>query len=250
MTNSTINYVAYSKMLEIQVDMCIPFEYGFYSKIKLNNFNIISEIGCGNGYFLNKVHSFFPLPTYIGYDHSTEMINLAKTNQSNKGVNFILGSVSDLKERTDIILLRLIMHHIPNRKDFIKQAIEKLNPGGMVLMIEPLDEKFQLFPQLQKFLIRLGNLRSFLSPNKSRELNRIVVKEMEDIGLTLVEENSYYMPSLLPGYKEKYKNYMHATNNILGNSEEAGDEIEYWYNNNSSYAQIGLFMHAFKKEAG
>jgi len=243
-----IDYMAYSDMLKIQVDMCFPFEYGLYKKIGINNMSIVSEIGCGNAYFLNKLRSAFSTPKYFGYDISSELIKKAMLDKGNKGIVLNLGSIEDMREKADVILLRLIMHQIQDRYKFLKQVTERINPNGIIIVVDPLDEKFQIFPALPRFMIRLGSLRNILSPDQaSRQISGLLLDEMRTLNFKLFEQEGYFIPSLLPGYKKKYYDYMKATNNMLGYSSKEIIEINAWYSNSSAYAQIGLFIYVFKK---
>ncbi|MGD9152202.1 MAG: class I SAM-dependent methyltransferase [Gammaproteobacteria bacterium] len=238
-------------MLQMQTDMCFPFEYNFYNKVGIGNMHTVVEIGCGNAYFLNKLCSYFPHPKYLGYDHCDELIKEARLKNSDDRIIVRLGSIENLSEMVDGIILRLIMHQISERKDFLKKVVEKLNNDGTILVVDSLDMKFKMFPELPKFMDRLKQLRSILSPgNASRQVKTHIEDEMKNLGFKLCEQEHYFMPSLLPRYKEKYRNYMMATNNMLGDPQEEITEIEEWYDNPSSYAQIGLFMYSFKKARG
>ena len=97
-------------------------------------------------------------------------------------------------------------------------------------------------------MIRLGSLRNILSPDQaSRQISGLLLDEMRTLNFKLFEQEGYFIPSLLPGYKKKYYDYMKATNNMLGYSSKEIIEINAWYSNSSVYVQIGLFIYVFKK---
>lgn len=242
-----IDYIAYSEMLKIQVEMCFPFEYSFYKKIGINNLSVIAEIGCGNGYFLNKLHSAFNSPKYLGYDHSSKLIDLAKLEKGNNGLILNLGSIDDMQGEADGILLRLITHQVSERAAFLKKVVSKLKPDGIIVVVDAFDDKFQIFPEMPKFMMRLRELRNIFSPdNATRDLKFAILNEMRDLGFESFAQEDYFVPSLLPGYKERYRDYMKATNSIQFNPGDEIREIDSWYDNGNSYVQIGLFMHAFR----
>jgi len=241
-----IDYIAYSKMLTLQVDMCFPFEYGFYRKIGLENLNQITEIGCGNGYFLKTLSEYYTKPKYLGFDHSVELIKMAQTGSEK--INFRVGSVEFLDNTADLLILRLIMHQLENRKNFIAKLSEILPSTSQVVIIDAFDEHFQLTPELPAFNEHLKKHREALSPNTaSRSIKHFIEQEMNEFSFYLDKSNYYYVPSLLPDYKEKYYKYMLSTSMILGCHQNVLDEINTWREDPYAYAQIGIFMYCFKK---
>lgn len=243
-----LDYKTYSEMLKIQTDMCFPFEYNFYDKLGISSAKVILELGCGNAYFLNKLRYYFSSPEYFGYDNSRELIDIALADDINDGMTLKLGSVDDIREKADFLVLRLIMHQVSDRHKFLTQAMKSLKPNGTVIIVDSLDEKFQLFPQLPNFMARLRGLRKTLSPDlATRRVKEPILHEMQQLGYFVLEHEHYFVPSLLCSYKDRYRDYMIATNNMLGYSEVEVAEIGCWHANPSSYAQIGLFMYAFKK---
>ena len=241
-----LDYSSYSDMLDVQVKMCFPFEYGFYRKIGLPNVKKVAEIGCGNARFLHFLSSFFPEPHYYGYDHDEEILKNRQETRSNVVVE--LGSADSILEEADILLLRLVLHQIENRKDFIQKIVNRLEAGSKLVIIDPFDEKFILSSDMRNFKKNLDLHRAALSPGKAtRSVKDFLVGEMKQHGFHLDAEELYYVPSLLPGYKAMYREYMIATSKITGFYSEVENEIEEWYKNPISYAQIALFMSCFSK---
>ena len=59
-----------------------PFYLKFIHQIKLKPGNIVIDIGCGGGKFLNSFSSHYPAALFLGLDHSKKMTELAqKTNR-------------------------------------------------------------------------------------------------------------------------------------------------------------------------
>jgi ubiquinone/menaquinone biosynthesis C-methylase UbiE len=242
-----INYLSYSEMLSIQVDMCFPFEKVFFDNIGLGDMQSVVEIGCGNGYFLNMISKQYPMVKYFGYDISDELIKIAVEGERSN-VNFQVGTIDHLTTEHDLLILRLIMHQIENRKKFIETFSKILSDKCKVVIIDPFDELFQLKPELPGFNQHLVNHRNILSPNlASRDTKNFIEQEMAEFGFKLDKQIYYYVPSSLPSYKKSYYNYMIATSKIIGCSQHVLDEIDTWYWDSNSHAQIGLFMYNFKK---
>jgi len=241
-----IDYFSYSEMLTVQVDMCFPFEYGFYRKIGVQNMRRIAEVGCGNGYFLNTLSKYFGDAKYYGYDHCGELIKLAQSDSNQ--IDFQVGSIDSLKREYDLLILRLIMHQLEDREAFIEKLSKTLSEKTQLVIIDPFDKKFQLTPKLPAFNEHLARHRDILSPNTAaRNVKEFIEQEVGKFGFQLVEDNCYYIPSVLPGYKKKYYEYMLSTSRIIGCSQAVLKEIDSWYHDPNAYAQIGLFMTCFRK---
>ncbi len=241
-----LNYKAYSNMLSIQAEICFPFEHGFYKKNGIENVNIIGEIGCGNGNFISRIQNIAQDATFYCYDKDINILKevVIKTPQ----IQFICGSVEEINENIDILLLRLVLHQVDNRTKFLSELSNKLKSGSMLLVVDSYDEKFHLSPALSKFISKLGNHRRKFSPgNASRDLSSLMISEVESSGFKMVDTEQYYVPSSLPMYKEYYRDYMLATGEMLGINEIERQEVLDWYANKNAYAQIGLFMYAFIK---
>jgi len=235
-------------MLSIQAEMCFPFEYSFYKDLHMDKIKNVVEVGCGNGNYLRILKTHFPNAIYEGLDHCEEFIKIARQTISDD-LNIKHASLEGLTNNHDLIILRLVLHQIEDRISFIKKLSEVLNNDSQVIVIESWDVKFRLYPTLVNFLNHLKRHRDILSPNTaSRHLKDCLKEEMKKVGLILDKENYYYVPSTLPGYKEKYYSYMLATSKIIGCSEEVIRDINAWYYNPAAYAQIGLFISNFKKE--
>lgn len=244
-----INYTAYSDMLTEQVDMCFPFENVFFQKYITTKISRIGEIGCGNGKFLKKLHSHYPLPFYKGYDHCKELIKLANTIRQNN-LHFEIGSVNNIEDNYDLIILRLIVHQLTDRTSFFKILANKLKANSQLIIIEPYDDMFYISPSLSIFNAHLEKHRGILSPNNaSRDVKSYLEEELKYYGLILEEQFYYYIPSLLPEYKDKYYRYMKSTGLIFNCEKNVLDEIDTWYHDTSSLAQIGLiFLRFLKRE--
>lgn len=243
-----INYEAYSKMLNEQVDMCFPFEKAFYQKLELNSMLNIVEVGSGSGHYLKTICESFPEPIYQGYDICKDLLDLsAKYEKEN--LKFKLGSVHDLDINHDLIILRLIVHQLEDRGEFFSELAKKAGQNTEIVIIEPYDVLFYLSKNLPAFNEHLAKHRDVLSPkNARRDVNDCLERELKDYGFILKEQHYYYVPSLLPTYKEKYYRYMLATCQITNCSADVINEINNWYEEPDSFVQIGLVYFNFIKK--
>lgn len=241
-----LNYQSYSKMLNIQVNMCFPFEQVFFDNIGLHNMQNIAEVGCGNGCFLNILSQNYPDSRFYGFDINEELIKIA-VSEHNK-LNFQVGTVDSINSNYDLLILRLIMHQLENRKKFIGSFSKLLSINSNVVIIDPFDELFQLRPNMPEFNQHLISHRKILSPNSAtRDTKNFIEQEMSEFGFKLDKQIYYYVPSSLPDYKQKYYEYMKATSEIIGCTQNVLDEIEEWFQDSNAFAQIGLYMYNFIK---
>ncbi|WP_133131356.1 class I SAM-dependent methyltransferase [Legionella yabuuchiae] len=243
-----INYKAYSNMLSEQVDMCFPFEKAFYQKLNLDAMSKIVEIGSGSGEYLIKVCGSFPRPVYEGYDICKDLLDMSVSKEK-ENLKFKLGSVNDLESDYDLIILRLIVHQLEDREAFFFNLAEKTNDQTELVIIEPYDDLFYLSKDLPAFNEHLIKHRDVLSPSTARRnVNDYLEYELKEHGFALKERQYYYVPSLLPNYKEKYYRYMLATCQITNCSDEVIYEINKWYEDPDSFVQIGLVYFNFIKK--
>lgn len=234
-------------MLTEQVNICYPFESGYFQKIGISKLSKICEIGCGNGAFLKKISEDFPGPKYKGYDHCESLINIAKGIQ-NENIVFELGSANSIDIRYDLIILRLIIHQLNDRVNFLKELSLNLRHNAQVIIIEPYDDMFQLSVKMPAFSKHLAKHREILSPESaSRDVQLYIEEDMKKYNFYLQEQFYYYVPSSLPEYREKYYRYMRSTCLIIGCGQDVLDEIEQWFMDPNSFVQIGLICYRFLK---
>lgn len=243
-----LNYDAYSKMLTEQVEMCFPFENSLFRKLNFSELANIAEVGSGNGSFLKKLSDAYPGPNYTGYDKCEPLIKIAQLEQNNI-LKFQLGSAIDLGNHYDLVILRLIVHQLEDRTCFFKELSNKMKRSSQLVIIEPYDKMFHLFPELPAFNNHLEKHRKILSPGSAnRNIHYFLDKEINQYGYKIKEQFYYYVPSTLPEYKSKYYEYMKSTSLITGYESNVFDEIEKWYSNPKSSAQIGLICYLLIKE--
>lgn len=233
-------------MLSLQTKICFPFEYGFYKRIGIEKLNVIGELGCGNGEFISNLQLMAPQADYYCYDNDIEILKQVVCKHPK--IKFICGSVNAITENVDALILRLVLHQVDNRSQFLAEVSCKLKQGSILVIIDSYDEKFQLNPPLLKFTNKLAEHRKRFSPGQAtRDLKSKVLTEVEALGFKVLDSEHYYVPSSLPSYKECFKDYMLATGDMLGIGSVEKNEVLNWYINEHSYGQIGLFMYSFIK---
>ena len=92
----------------------------------------VLDAGCGNGYYLARLRSFFPAKDYAGIDISRELVDLARQYA---GIDFALCDFFALPPRRshDVILMRFIVQHLKDFGMLLDQAARLLRPGGLLM---------------------------------------------------------------------------------------------------------------------
>ena len=99
------------------------------------------DVGCGTGLstallLSTSVGSRLGSGTFI--DTSEEMIEIARrrARQWPLQSRFQVGTISNLSDRFDLILVSSVMHHIPDLSAFLKDVAERLSPGGLFVHLQ------------------------------------------------------------------------------------------------------------------
>ncbi len=119
------------------------FHYKTISRLISPN-NIVLEIGCGEGVFLNYLNNKSKSNNLTGIDINKNKINIAKRTSLYNKIQFINKDIFDFHiTNIDIVIMSDFLHHISYEKQkklitFIKKG---LNKNG-ILIIKEIDRKF------------------------------------------------------------------------------------------------------------
>ena len=162
----------WDELLEAQTDVFFPHEIEFFLSNPLwLNARSILDVGCGNGYYLAKLRSFFPEKSYTGIDISPRLVEIAHGNQAASGIEFESTDFFDYQphRQHDVILMRLIVQHMTGIENILDHADGLLSPNGCLIVTEPNPEHFANRPQTPLFeglLQTVKNHAAHLSRNK------------------------------------------------------------------------------------
>ena len=122
-------------------------EYTHYAKNLLDLLDALAldtgktamEVGPGEGELLAQLATQFE--RVIAVDNSKEMLERAKNciaSAQRTNVQFILGdtTVAKKKNRSDLLIFNMVLHHISSPAKTFKEASEILNPGGTLLIVD------------------------------------------------------------------------------------------------------------------
>lgn len=99
----------------------------------------VTEIGCGEGLFLQKMKNKLPGKTFIGYDGSKKAAALAQKKGLQVEHKLFLSDKDKVSE-TDVIILINVIEHIENINGLIQSLKKSLSSKGRIIFTLPIQE--------------------------------------------------------------------------------------------------------------
>ncbi|HEC86262.1 MAG TPA: methyltransferase domain-containing protein, partial [Thermoplasmatales archaeon] len=102
----------------------------------------IADIGSGGGYFSLRFAKIVGEEGKVyAVDTKPEFLEYIKSSAREKGLNNVIPTLVsgdlDLPEKSlDLIFMRSVTHHIPNRVEYFKSLKQFLKPDGRIAIIE------------------------------------------------------------------------------------------------------------------
>ena len=93
------------------------------------------EIGCGRGYFLEKVAACY---VTCGIETNEAAVRVCET----KNLNVTTDKLKTVNEKFDAIVAFELLEHIPYPREFLQQVSEILSPGGTLIFSVPNPEGY------------------------------------------------------------------------------------------------------------
>jgi arsenite methyltransferase len=110
--------------------------------LALQNGQKVADIGAGGGYFsLRFAEAVGGQGHVYAVDTDSGKIEFISKSVAEKGVGNIEVVLArkesvTLPEKVDLIFLRNVYHHIPNRVEYFSKLRESLRPGGRIAIVE------------------------------------------------------------------------------------------------------------------
>jgi len=150
--------------------------------IALRSGQSIADIGSGGGYFSLRFAEIVGEEGRVyAVDTKPEFLEYIKNNAKEKGLDNVIptlvsGDELDLPEKSlDLIFMRNVTHHIPNRVEYFKGLKRFLKPDGRIAIIE--------YKKGRSFTFR--GLFGHYIPKET------IVREMEEAGYLLEREFNF-----------------------------------------------------------
>jgi SAM-dependent methyltransferase/acyl carrier protein len=150
-----------ARRLNAQVDLFWQQELALFRRCGLVNGMRILDCGCGPGYLLEKFSLAFPEATCIGVEIADYLVDAARKNIEEKRLmNCTVHSGSILRlsfkeNEFDFVVSRLVLEHLPEPLQALREVLRVLKPGGTAVFI---DNDFDLHERTWPDSPALGDL--------------------------------------------------------------------------------------------
>jgi len=134
-----LNYLFKGPILEgyLRVKLRLEKYYQPYNEL-IPRAGEILDLGCGYGFISYMLSLTSHSRKITGVDHDPEKIRVAANSfLKNQNIDFICEDITNYSfNNKDAIILSDVLHYIPqkNQEELLLRCIEKLNPGGMILV--------------------------------------------------------------------------------------------------------------------
>ncbi len=251
----------WDQLLEAQTDVFLPHEIEFFLSDKAwAKAGSVLDVGCGNGYYLSKLKTFFPQKRYTGIDISPRLIEIANTAGQADGIRYQAADFFDYvpREQHDIVLMRLIVQHMRGIGDILDRAANLIKDDGRVVVIEPDPEHFANHPQTPVFDALLQAVADHATSNARNKGNLARLGMGLDAvpGWRLVGHVRKTVPHTGPFANTRLLQMLRLWIDILEGAgeidfpfDDARCEIDSWSQNQTAYNQIGIQIMVLERAA-
>lgn len=148
---------------------------------KSEKHEILVDVGCGTGIFLDYLHKDFKVG--IGIDNCKEMVDFAKKKHTKSNINYIIGKgdVLPLADNSANFVLSMgVLENIKDKKRHINESLRVLKKGGILFLTTPIRSMTKLY-DLAKIFGKTAPRYWPISYISFRELNDLIPKEIAEV---------------------------------------------------------------------
>ncbi|MFD0692572.1 class I SAM-dependent methyltransferase [Paenibacillus sp. GCM10027628] len=239
----------FDQMLAITADLFYSLEHElFFSSMHLEGKRIL-DVGCGNGAYLSKVHGSFPTAELVGVEYDEGIFQKA-IGKANEKMQFHRMSYEELPvtQPFDLVILRLVIHHLPDKKHFSNWLRSVTHAESTILVIEIDNEKLNDNEQLPLFSALYKQSRQGIIKNRFLDVKDALRIEMEHYGWLHEQTTTYSISADQTEIKQKLYAYMKlvAQSNVSGPIPlDLLDELETWLYHPTATHQVHMFGMTF-----
>jgi malonyl-CoA O-methyltransferase len=127
--NSAIKTYDQAAELQKKIGNCL-LGHNVFGK---QNPKVILDLGCGTGYFANKLVGLFPQAAVYGLDIAKEMIGVAKNNYSAERLSFLYADVDNMQFNDsfgDLVFSNCVLQWMPDLSNSLREINRVLVEGG------------------------------------------------------------------------------------------------------------------------
>ncbi len=193
---------------KLQVDFCWTLELPYYYRSESwRQARRVVDVGCGVGYYLNRIAARFPAKSYLGIDVSKPFIDLAKADTVGQGLEFEVCSVDELAGTYDFAIARLVFQHLTDPWQALERIRSVLRPGGSLMIIDARDELRFYEPDFSAFT---SFFDAFVASQQHEGLDRdfaanLVQRREKNSNWSCLGNWEVLIPSTIPGNSERFQ---------------------------------------------
>jgi 2-polyprenyl-3-methyl-5-hydroxy-6-metoxy-1,4-benzoquinol methylase len=161
----------------IQTDFCFNQELGvFYASPTWHAAKTVLDLGTGNGYYLNRLASYFTEKHYRGIDISPDYIEQASQTVTSPNIAFECQDLYQVQGMYDVVLSRLVFQHLDNVDQALKALANVLHPGGTAYIIDANDPARYFYPEPTEYV---EFFKAYAAHQGQQGMNRNIASELQ-----------------------------------------------------------------------
>ncbi len=161
----------------------------------------ILEIGCGTGQLIKEISENYPDVNYLGIDVAKNMVEIAKSSNSGKNMEFLVCPVEEFAtgEQYDLILCTHAFPYFPDKAAVVQKMADLCKPQGQIILVSSSTNTPKDF-LINLFLKATTSEAKYLSIKKMKALftdAKLTVKKVQVI------REKWYMPTIALFHTER-----------------------------------------------
>jgi len=150
--------------------------------LKLDGSETVVDLGCGSGYFTFRFAKALPNGKVVALDRQPEMIRhihhkVVQDGITNVEARIVASDDPGLPADVDLVFLCDVLHHVPNRAEWLNTLSSQMSSGAKLVLIE----------------FKTGKLPE--GPPESVKLSKNdMLKILKDAGFPLQEDRPAFLP--------------------------------------------------------
>jgi SAM-dependent methyltransferase len=249
----------WDSLLAYQVDLAFPQELKFLVSLKAwRDATCVLDAGCGNGYYMSRLHEFFPEKRYFGVDISQELVAIAAHRHPDIAVTLTDLTQYAPNRRFDLIVMRFLVQHLKDFGAILQAADRLLTPTGRLLIIESDLAASGHHPDLPaltdmlRTFARVSGEQGAIKPRLLTDAEKLV-RETDSLW-SVEHQESIANPQIGPfgGSKllavyQLWIDLCERSNMFRFEFDRVRDELEHWACDPATFSNVALRMIVIKR---
>lgn len=253
---------SWNRIMRYQVDFSFPLELPVYLSVpSWHAAEHVLDLGCGDGYYLRRLASYFPDKAYTGIDVDERAIQAAtqagatdetSAKRNDHAIAFKTADALRYTGRFSVAVARLLVQHLNTAEDLFIAAPNFLQRDGILIVIDSNDQSRLFWPkgtygQIDAFF------QAFSEFQPGRRHSATMMLMAPDYGFEVHTHEKLTVPSSVPTYKDMfYRSYrlffeiVEKHYQMPFDYETLAFELDGWARNKSAYSQIGVNVCVYR----